>query len=420
MRSRLLTCFALLILLSLCAGMAHAANLNPGDTVYAYCGSRQGYVYLYDSPATFQILANVKCGEKLTVVSLGQTWVLVRTADGKQGYLQYSDLGVLTTPQTSPAAPPAPAPSAQPPAPQSAPAMSQPNRRAITAQSNAQPAAPQPSPQPAVTAPNQEPLVASLNEQPVARAAHQPLSVPQAAVAPAPLGSATPHSTQDLELASAVPASARPPLSVNVAALPPEPPQPAFTPAQPVARSSRQAGWPGGASRFEFSGGYSFLNIDTNGTLASRLNVSGFSSSATVNVKRWIGVEGGVSGYFRTYAVDTTTAGLGVVNLDLHDYNFLAGPRLNFHPFFFHVLVGTDRLSGAALGAASSQSSLSGAIGGGMEHKISRHIAITGSADYIFARHDILNFLVPGGPMYSESNIRVSGGIAFNTGSSVR
>jgi outer membrane immunogenic protein len=58
------------------------------DIAYAYCPLGEGYVFLYDTAEGFQVLANLKCGEKLTVVDTsdkGRT--KVRTASGKEGYV---------------------------------------------------------------------------------------------------------------------------------------------------------------------------------------------------------------------------------------------------------------------------------------------------------------------------------------------
>jgi hypothetical protein len=35
--------------------------------------------------------------------------------------------------------------------------------------------------------------------------------------------------------------------------------------------------------------------------------------------------------------------------VDVHDYSYLAGPRVNFRPVFVHALIGGDHLTGSAL-----------------------------------------------------------------------
>ena len=65
-----------------------AANAKADDIASAYCPLGEGYVFLYDSPAGFQVLANLKCGSKLTVLDArDKDRVKVRTAEGKEGYV---------------------------------------------------------------------------------------------------------------------------------------------------------------------------------------------------------------------------------------------------------------------------------------------------------------------------------------------
>src|SRR5438445_5666129 len=56
------------------------------DDGYAYCPQREAYVYLYDSAAGFQVLAQVKCGAKLAVLDASnKERVRGRTAGGIEG-----------------------------------------------------------------------------------------------------------------------------------------------------------------------------------------------------------------------------------------------------------------------------------------------------------------------------------------------
>ena len=74
---------ALGILLLLTSGKAKA-----DDFVYAYCPLGEGYVFLYDTVTGFQVLADLKCGEKVTVVDASdKERTKVRTAAGKEGYV---------------------------------------------------------------------------------------------------------------------------------------------------------------------------------------------------------------------------------------------------------------------------------------------------------------------------------------------
>lgn len=144
--------------------------------------------------------------------------------------------------------------------------------------------------------------------------------------------------------------------------------------------------------RAELFGGYSYLNLDTNG-LSSRQSANGWEATVTGNFNRRIGVEGDFSGYYKTY-----------FDVGIHDYGFLAGPRINFRPAFIHALIGGDHLSALSV----SQDSFAGAFGGGVEWPVSRRWAVRTSADYVFTRHNIF-----GGPSFTQNNIRASVGIVF-------
>jgi len=150
-------------------------------------------------------------------------------------------------------------------------------------------------------------------------------------------------------------------------------------------------------------GGYSYLNIDTNG-LSSRQNANGWEASVSGNFNKWFAAEAAVSGYYKNYDV------LGV-NVAVQDYSYVAGPRVNFKPLFVHALIGGDHLSAGALGASASQDGLAGAFGGGLQWRFSRQLSFRTSADYVLSRHNIL-----GGSSVTQNNFRVSVGIVYGFG----
>jgi hypothetical protein len=156
-------------------------------------------------------------------------------------------------------------------------------------------------------------------------------------------------------------------------------------------------------SRADLFGGYSYLNIDTNG-LSSRQSASGWEASVSSNFNKWFAAEAAVSGYYKSYDV------LGI-NVAVRDYSYVAGPRVNFKPLFVHALVGGDHLSAGALGASASQDGLAGAFGGGLQWRFSRQLSFRTSADYVFSRHNIL-----GGSSVTQNNFRVSVGIVYGFG----
>jgi hypothetical protein len=162
----------------------------------------------------------------------------------------------------------------------------------------------------------------------------------------------------------------------------------------------------------EVFGGYSYLNLDTN-NLSPRQSANGWETSVSGNINRRLAVEGDFAGYYKTYAVDASIPDLGIVNVKVHDYSYVVGPRINFRPVFFHALFGGDKLTGSGLGLSASQSGFAGALGGGVQWKVAPHIAVRGSADYVLTRHDIF-----GGPGFTQNNIRASVGIVYTIGGS--
>ena len=116
------------LLLLLIAVASLALNAMAGGTGSIRCGADDSYVYLYQTADNFQVLANLKCGQKVEVVNAQSgAMVRVRTSDGKEGYISKSELTALvsTAPETTPSfaaqvAEPQPA-TAQAPTPKATP-----------------------------------------------------------------------------------------------------------------------------------------------------------------------------------------------------------------------------------------------------------------------------------------------------------
>ncbi len=168
--------------------------------------------------------------------------------------------------------------------------------------------------------------------------------------------------------------------------------------------------------RVEVFGGYSYLNIDVQSGVPStspipRQSANGWEASVSVDVRRWIGVEGSVAGYYKTVPL-----GFGLPNASVRDYSFAAGPRFNYRPVFVHALFGGDHLSGSISGISISvsQDSFAAAFGGGVVWPIIQRWALRGSADYVLTRHDIVDALLglPGRSL-TQHNFRASAGIVY-------
>jgi hypothetical protein len=60
-----------------------------GDTGSIRCQAGESYVYLYQSPGNFQVIANLKCGQKVELLERpGNGMMRVRASDGKEGRIE--------------------------------------------------------------------------------------------------------------------------------------------------------------------------------------------------------------------------------------------------------------------------------------------------------------------------------------------
>jgi hypothetical protein len=149
----------------------------------------------------------------------------------------------------------------------------------------------------------------------------------------------------------------------------------------------------------EIFGGYSYLNIDTNG-LGPRQSAQGWEAALTANITKVFAAEFDVTGAYKT-----------ISPVSISDYSYVGGIRANFRPAFVHALVGGDDLRGSAFGISASQQGLAALFGGGVEFRMSRSLSLQAGADYALTRHNIF-----GGPNYTQNNLRFSVGISFGFG----
>lgn len=172
----------------------------------------------------------------------------------------------------------------------------------------------------------------------------------------------------------------------------------------PVAPAFAQTGTP----HVEVFGGFSYLNADTNG-LSKRRNLEGWETSASVDLMKYVAVEGDVTGYYENHILGGPING--------RDYGFAGGPRFKYRQFFVHSLFGADHLTGTepiAISGASvsfSQTDFMFIQGGGVQLKIAPHVAVRTSADWVLTRHNI-----SGGNTVDQNNFRVGVGLVFTFG----
>jgi hypothetical protein len=162
-------------------------------------------------------------------------------------------------------------------------------------------------------------------------------------------------------------------------------------------------------SRIDIFGGYSYLNADLNHLFSiSRQSASGWEVSFSLNTTKWVAWESDLSGYYKTKKVYGQTLGV-------NDHSFASGPRLNLRPLFVHALLGVDHLKGSAIGTTLSQDSIAGAFGGGVQWRLTSHLAVRSSVDYVLTRH---NAVAP--QPVTQDNYRAGAGVVFSFGGESR
>jgi hypothetical protein len=393
---KLLITLGILFLLS-------STRAKADDVAYAYCPLGEGYVFLYDSPTGFQVLANLKCGQRVTVLDArDKDRTRVRTADGKEGYVLKSSVTAgAPGSQRQPAAPP----SSGIQQPQSQPQpQPKPEPQAL----------PQPQSQPQIK-PQPEPEVrpepkAQPQPEPKAQPELQAQAQPQPEPQPEPQSQVQTQSQPQVQLQAEISRVEPEPQPVTQPQPEPQPEPELHSQSQPQPQPAATAftpfstlGYGQNVPRMEVFGGFSYLNAGTS-ALTARQNVVGFEGSVSINLNSWVGGEANFSGYYKTITI------VNVATVAFRDYSAMAGPRINMHKAFFHALVGIDHLVGSTnfYGAtASSDNALAGAAGGGVQWNMTRQLALRTSADYVMSRF--------GGVM--QNNFRVTLGIVFEAGS---
>ena len=146
----------------------------------------------------------------------------------------------------------------------------------------------------------------------------------------------------------------------------------------------------------EIFGGFSYLNADTTDLGIERQDALGFQASVAGNFHKNIGIVGDFGGQFKS-----------VEGVSLHTYEYLFGPQFTYRPekanVFVHGLFG-----GASIGAEGvSFNGYALGIGGGVDVKISDHLAFrVMQVDYI-PTHILEAW---------QSNFRLGVGIVFLAG----
>lgn len=141
--------------------------------------------------------------------------------------------------------------------------------------------------------------------------------------------------------------------------------------------------------------GYDYLRVNSGGT---GFNFSGGSGQFVYNVNNWLGILGDFGGY---YTGNGFSAGI---------LSYLFGPRINLRGHgkltpFAQVLIG-----GARSIDTSPQNAFAMTAGGGVDFKISEHVAIRAAqAEYMLTKFT-------DGASNRQNNFRYSAGVVFRFG----
>lgn len=154
--------------------------------------------------------------------------------------------------------------------------------------------------------------------------------------------------------------------------------------------------------------GYSYQNADASGldlSGLSRLNMQGWEASLEGKVFPHIGIVADFSGHYGSEGfTELTPNGAVAVNVTAHEEDVLFGPRVSFsigklRPFA-EIEGGIGHTNTNAFG---SDTSWAWAIGGGVDYRIVRPVALRLEGDYVST----------GFFSQTQENFRISTGIVF-------
>ena len=170
------------------------------------------------------------------------------------------------------------------------------------------------------------------------------------------------------------------------------------------------------SDRVEVFGGYTYMDPDF--SLVTPNGVSGWNASAAFKVRRWIGFDADFSGFNPSYSY-----GPGQATVSGKTYTFLFGPQValprgRFSPFGRFLMgvshVTPQDISGTTYPIFRSDNALTVAAGGGLDYSVTRHIAIRGQIDWLYAWLTPIGGGDPGANyVKNRSVVRISPGLVF-------
>ncbi|HEY3618223.1 MAG TPA: outer membrane beta-barrel protein [Candidatus Sulfotelmatobacter sp.] len=143
-------------------------------------------------------------------------------------------------------------------------------------------------------------------------------------------------------------------------------------------------------------------------TTFSHPNLHGWEASFEGKVLPLVGIVGDVSGHYGSQSfVEVTPNGPQNINVTGHEQEYLVGPRLSvpvgkFTPFG-ELMVGVAHIHTGGTAPSPSNTSFAYALGGGLDYRVFRPIALRVEGDYLRTK------------FYStrQNNFRLSVGVVF-------
>ena len=153
--------------------------------------------------------------------------------------------------------------------------------------------------------------------------------------------------------------------------------------------------------------GYSFENTSSAAVSFSRPNLQGWEASLEGKIFPFVGIVADFSGHYgnETFTVLSPEGPIALTN-SVHEDEVFFGPRVSvrigkFTPFG-EGMVGLAHINGG-LGQGTSETAFASAVGGGLDYKIVRPLALRVEADYIRTSFFSTN----------QNNLRLSTGVVF-------
>jgi len=152
--------------------------------------------------------------------------------------------------------------------------------------------------------------------------------------------------------------------------------------------------------------GYSYMNTDLN--TSSNYSANGWEATFEGKVFPFVGLVGDFDGHYGSQSASVCIAGViggcASTNGSFSEHNFLFGPRVSasvgkFRPFA-EALFGGSHISSDFSG---SDTSFATALGGGLDYKIIRPVAVRFQADYVQTRFFST----------TQNNVRISTGLVL-------